>query len=161
MNDSLKQHARARATSATHENIVRSFQRAGHGGDLLLDLCMMALCVYREARGDPPHGKLAVAWVVKNRALTGHRGKHTYRDVVLDPKQFSAFNPGDPNAVIFPDHDAIWITCLAAAVECHLGTVDPTAGALYYHAQSITPSWDMDKLRETGRAGNHIFYTEA
>jgi hypothetical protein len=32
--------------------------------------------------------------VVRNRVDTGYRGKHTYREVVLDPYQFSAFNPG-------------------------------------------------------------------
>ncbi len=34
-----------------------------------------------------------VAWVIRNRVETGYRGRKTYRDVVLDPFQFSAFNP--------------------------------------------------------------------
>ncbi|MEX0821108.1 MAG: cell wall hydrolase [Rhodothermales bacterium] len=34
-----------------------------------------------------------VAWVVRNRVETGYRGRSTYREVVLDPFQFSAFNP--------------------------------------------------------------------
>jgi hypothetical protein len=34
--------------------------------------------------------------VVRNRVETGYRGKGTYRAVVLDPYQFSAFNPGSP-----------------------------------------------------------------
>ena len=33
-----------------------------------------------------------VAWAIRNRVETGYRGKRTYRDVVLDPWQFSAFN---------------------------------------------------------------------
>lgn len=36
-----------------------------------------------------------VAWVVRNRVETGYRGRDTYRDVVLDPFQFSAFNPNN------------------------------------------------------------------
>jgi hypothetical protein len=35
-----------------------------------------------------------VAWVVRNRVETTYRGRSSYRDVVLDPYQFSAFNPG-------------------------------------------------------------------
>ena len=35
-----------------------------------------------------------VAWVVRNRVETEYRGRDSYRDVVLDPYQFSAFNPG-------------------------------------------------------------------
>ena len=31
--------------------------------------------------------------VVRNCVATGYRGRRTYRDVVLDPAQFSAFNP--------------------------------------------------------------------
>ena len=34
-----------------------------------------------------------VAWVVRNRVETTYRGQDTYRDVALDPYQFSAFNP--------------------------------------------------------------------
>lgn len=34
-----------------------------------------------------------VAWVVRNRVDTAYRGKRTYEHVVLDPYQFSAFNP--------------------------------------------------------------------
>ena len=36
-----------------------------------------------------------VAWVIRNRVETGYRGQETYREVVLDPFQFSAFNPGN------------------------------------------------------------------
>lgn len=40
-----------------------------------------------------PHEQELVAWVVRNRVETGYRDKTTYREVVLDPYQFSAFNP--------------------------------------------------------------------
>ena len=35
-----------------------------------------------------------VAWVIRNRVEARHRGARTYKEVVLDPYQFSAFNPG-------------------------------------------------------------------
>ena len=51
----------------------------------------LARCIYSETkRADEME---LVAWVVRNRVETEYRGRGTYRDVVLDPYQFSAFNP--------------------------------------------------------------------
>jgi len=52
----------------------------------------LARAIYSETK--LPHEQELVAWVVRNRVETGYRGESTYREVVLDPYQFSAFNPG-------------------------------------------------------------------
>ncbi len=52
----------------------------------------LARAVYSETK--KPHEQELVAWVVRNRVETQYRGQSTYRDVVLDPSQFSAFNYG-------------------------------------------------------------------
>ncbi len=52
----------------------------------------LARAIYSETKR--PHEQELVAWVVRNRVDTGYRGQSTYRGVVLDPYQFSAFNPG-------------------------------------------------------------------
>jgi hypothetical protein len=52
----------------------------------------LARAIYSETK--LPHEQELVAWVVRNRVETGYRGKSSYREVVLDPYQFSAFNPG-------------------------------------------------------------------
>lgn len=52
----------------------------------------LARCIFSETKR--PHEQELVAWVVRNRVETQYRGKSSYRDVVLDPMQFSAFNPG-------------------------------------------------------------------
>jgi len=58
------------------------------------DLLWLARCIYSETkRADEQE---LVAWVVRNRVETGYRGKRTYREVVLEPFQFSAFNPDNP-----------------------------------------------------------------
>lgn len=54
----------------------------------------LARAVYSETK--LPHEQELVAWVIRNRVETGYRGKTSYRSVVLDPYQFSAFNPGSP-----------------------------------------------------------------
>ena len=53
------------------------------------DVLWLARCVYSES--DRAREQRLVAWVVRNRVETGYRGT-TYRDVVLEPYQFSAFN---------------------------------------------------------------------
>ena len=53
------------------------------------EVLWLARCVYSES--DRPHEQRLVAWVVRNRVETRYRG-YTYREVVLETKQFSAFN---------------------------------------------------------------------
>ncbi len=52
----------------------------------------LARAIYSETKR--PHEQELVAWVVRNRVDTDYRGNSTYREAVLDPYQFSAFNPG-------------------------------------------------------------------
>ena len=54
----------------------------------------LARAIYSETK--LPHEQELVAWVVRNRVETRYRGERTYREVVLDPYQFSAFNPESP-----------------------------------------------------------------
>jgi len=51
----------------------------------------LARAIYSETK--LPHEQELVAWVVRNRVETNYRGRGSYREVVLDPYQFSAFNP--------------------------------------------------------------------
>ncbi len=53
----------------------------------------LARVIYSETKR--PEEMELVAWVVRNRVETQYRGKKSYQDAVLDPFQFSAFNPGD------------------------------------------------------------------
>ena len=56
------------------------------------DVLWLARCIYSETKkGDEQE---LVAWVIRNRVETGYRGQYTYEGAVLDPYQFSAFNPG-------------------------------------------------------------------
>lgn len=53
----------------------------------------LARAIYSETKR--PEEMELVAWVVRNRVETRYRGKASYESAVLDPFQFSAFNPGD------------------------------------------------------------------
>lgn len=52
----------------------------------------LARCIYSETKR--AEEQALVAWVVRNRVETRYRGESSFRGVVLDPYQFSAFNRG-------------------------------------------------------------------
>ena len=56
------------------------------------DILWLARVIYSETK--QPHEQELVAWVVRNRVETAYRGGASYRQVVLDPYQFSAFISG-------------------------------------------------------------------
>lgn len=59
----------------------------------------LARAIYSETKR--PEEMELVAWVIRNRVETRYRGRSSYRDVVLDPFQFSAFNPGSGKRLFY------------------------------------------------------------
>jgi hypothetical protein len=52
----------------------------------------LARCIFSETKR--VREQELIAWIVRNRVETSYRGRGTYQSVVMDPFQFSAFNPG-------------------------------------------------------------------
>lgn len=123
---------------------------------ILIRLYTLALCLWREARGETILGKVLVAQVIENR-VKDTRWPDDYVSVITQPWQFSAFNPNDPNVVKFPkEDDPTWPDCVAAATIV-LEAPSPLTRANHYHAKSVNPTWaNTDKI--VMREGNHIFY---
>ncbi len=137
------------------------------------DRMMVALCVWREARGESDAAMRGVAWVVRNR-IADTRWPGSGHGVVLQPRQFSAFNVGDVNAVKFPnERDAAdwraWLRVLDAVDDVFGFGVervapgadaDPTKGANHYHSipdGRPLPGWARREA-ETLRLGPFRFY---
>lgn len=125
----------------------------------LLDRFLLALCVWREARGETLTGKKLVAAVVINRRTdAAHRWPRTISGVILQPLQFSSFNAADPNSVKFPNTAmdlSIWEDCVAAADGAIIGPL--TTDANHYHVEGLHPAWaDTSKIVAT--EGAHVFY---
>ena len=59
----------------------------------------LARCIYSET--NRPEEQELIAWVVRNRVENTYRGKSTYKQVVLDPYQFSAFNADAPKSQLY------------------------------------------------------------
>lgn len=119
------------------------------------DHTMLALTIWREARSEPEDARLGVMHVILNRVAQSPKEgwPNTIHAVCVQPYQFSSFNKGDPNSIVWPleknkeDWEA-WEEILAmidAAEE------DPTEGANFYHDDSISPpykAWLGDKATE-------------
>jgi spore germination cell wall hydrolase CwlJ-like protein len=115
---------------------------------------VLALCLWREARGESREAQTGVAWVLRNRIAKRFRGKDAI-EVVLWPYQFSSFNANDPNARKFPrDDDKAFAQCLAVVQD---PGPDPTGGALMYHDASVHPNW-AEASKMTAAIGAFRFY---
>ena len=124
----------------------------------------LARTLYGEARGEPRRGKIAVAWVIRNRAIRPGWWGRGIIEVCLKPSQFSCWNANDPNrpklTAVTVDSPS-FLRCYASAAGV-LADVheDPTNGATYYYADYIDrPGWARD-MAETVRIGRHIFLKE-
>lgn len=123
-----------------------------------------ALCIFREARGASMPAKVAIWWVLRNRAADPRaRWPKTIAGCVTEPYQFSSFNKGDPNSTLFPDQKQIqdwdaWQDCQDAVMVAIGG--DPTDGATNYHSipdGQPLPSW-ADSAKLTVTIGPFKFY---
>lgn len=124
------------------------------GPELFTDWMYMAKTVFGEARGENEPTRLAVAWVIRNRARDPRRRWGTsVWDVVTRPKQFSCWNPGDPGreAMLHPMRNPaerlVWHEC--ARVSWHVLTApeqaNPLPGVRYFHDATIPPpAWTRD-----------------
>ena len=122
------------------------------------DWSLAALCVWREARGEPYAGKLAVAFSIRNRVNKPRWWGHDWRSVILKPFQYSSFNVNDPNSKLFPGvDDKAWQECLAAVGAVMSGRLeDNTGGATHYCTLDSNPPW-WATATPTVVIGNHKF----
>jgi Cell Wall Hydrolase len=130
-------------------------------GDPRDEIACLALNIYHEARGEPDEGKLAVGHVVLNRVLSG-RFPSTVCEVVQQGGevrrnrcQFSWWCDGRSDT---PRNRQDWQRSSELALAIYWGqTEDPTNGALWYHADYVSPAWRHD-FDQGPTIGRHIFY---
>lgn len=110
-----------------------------------------------EARNEGAEGMNAVGHAINNRSMaTGYSPSDTIRQY----KQYS-FNDDQNFAVVEQmalANDPLYQEAIRLANEILSGTsIDPTGGAIYYHANYVTPNWMGDYV-PTATIGAHQFY---
>lgn len=131
------------------------------------DVRLLAATAWGEARSEGADGMRAVAHVMVNRVSS--RFGEDLKTVILSPRQFSAWNVGDPNRPLVqnPERYATagenletWQEAQLIAREVLTGqSVDPTGGALFYHTRAIRPWWSSYGEGRTV-IGAHVFYRD-
>jgi N-acetylmuramoyl-L-alanine amidase len=144
------------------------------------DLRYLALTIWGEARSHGEDGMRAVGHVIVNRlslSKSSNRaarryGSGTVENVVRHRRQFSCWNTNDPNkrrmrnidqlVVNRPDYHA-WQDAQRIAREILTNqSVDPTGGAVMYHATYVSPAWSRaDSMVQVANVENHVFYKDA
>jgi N-acetylmuramoyl-L-alanine amidase len=138
----------------------------------------LARTIYGEARGEPPEGQVAVAWVIVNRALAaqagqrrdrpGHHGQFgdgTVKGACLARAQFSCWNDDGTDesqrAKLLALHatDPVLQKCRHIADGVLDGQYDdPTNGCLFYfNPDVVDPPWAKD-VNYVTTIGHHDFY---
>lgn len=131
------------------------------GKDVDEELNCLALNIYWEARSEPTLGRFAVAAVTLNRVI--HKGfpdticgvVHQGRERGLHRCQFSWVCDGKSK---IPGNQKAWLEAEHIAYTMlYLDLPDPTDGALWYHADYVSPGWAKAMARVT-QIGRHIYY---
>lgn len=136
----------------------------------LADWIFGPLTVYLEAEGETDEGKLAVAFVIANRA---RRSGKSVVDTVLSPYQFSCWNTSSPRRGAL---DALEPVAFGAALRAWASAAwglvpDPTGGATHFlnvatvrAVSGRLPGWatrpgtdELDPARVTATIGQHTF----
>lgn len=123
---------------------------------------LMIRTIAGEAGGESPEGQAAVAHVIMNRAGDGKYGPNI-ASVIMAPKQFSVWNPGDPagNIARNLDPNSPQYQRIGQIVDgVTSGNIpDPTGGARnYYNPRAASPSWGPQLAQSNDvTIGSHRF----
>lgn len=142
---------------------ARVRETAVEAGDVDRQLECLALNVYWEARGEPTSGQFAVAAVTINRAddpafprtICG-----VVRQGVGKGRNQCQFSWACDRRADHPRDGSAWDSARAVAFDALFANAsDPTAGATYFHATRVRPSWARSMVK-VGRIGRHVYYRE-
>lgn len=133
----------------------------------------LELTLVGEARGEPIESIVAIGSVIRNRLHNNPTKYKSYRDVCLEPFQFSCWNIDDPNKSLLDEliqkmldgqsiDDPYIRQCLFIGKGiADWSLLDNTRGSLHYMTTKLLvekpPSWALKRTNELVR-GNHTFF---
>jgi len=124
--------------------------------------------IYFEAAHEPQKGKEAVAFVTLNRVYSEQYPDTICGVVKQQTKhvcQFSWYCEDRPRRISYAknltkNQEVLYNDIRDTAIYVYLNYEnlrDPTKGALFYHADYVSPYWQKTKIQTT-QIGRHIFY---
>jgi hypothetical protein len=124
---------------------------------------LLAITIWREARGESDGGMRAVAHVIRNRHLAWNMD---WDQVISSRNQFSSMTfKGDQQLVLWPDDDSEKFKCILNIAEAVFDgkDVDLTNGALYYwNPVTADSTWFVEhvatKMPKVAVIGQHEFF---
>ena len=129
------------------------------------DKALLALTLWREARGEIVDAKKAVGCCIRNRVRNPRWWGTDYSSVMTKRWQFSSLTAaGDPNLIQWPNPiDTAWQACMQIADDVYNDVlVDTTNGATSYYDKSLDgnpPTWATDgSLAHKCDIGNFHFF---
>ena len=134
-----QQHLTIQNIEQEKESIVDTLStvRDSLDNSLSRDVLWLTRAIYSET--DRPLEMYYVAHVIKNRVETCYRGQCTYKDVILDPYQFSAFNNNNQYYRNVNKSNARrlgpWIAAKQVALDVYMEDIDPTQGSTHFFSQ--------------------------
>jgi spore germination cell wall hydrolase CwlJ-like protein len=135
--------------------------------DVKREIECLAENIYFEAGHEPREGKVAVAFVTLNRLNNGRFGSDicgVVKQKTAGVCQFSWYCEERPKAmsqgkVLTNSNNSLYNDIRNTAIYVYANyelLADPTKGALFYHADYVTPGWK--NMERTAVIGRHIFY---
>lgn len=129
----------------------------------VFDVFTLARTIYGEARSEPLLGKIAVAWVARNRfAARRWFGVAGLAELCQRPSQFPCWDVecGQRARLLKVTlDDPLFQDSMYAALAVIRGhEPDPTGGATHYHAATGEPPDWAEGLTPTATIGDRAFY---
>lgn len=128
-------------------------------------VALLALTMWREARGEGLDGMAAVGLVVQNRVRVWGP---SWDKVLVGKNQFSSMTvPGDSQLVVWPTDEPLFKLTYMKAWDIFKGECpDITHGALYYaYLPNVTSGWFLREIvgkpavhPVLAQVGRHTFY---
>lgn len=125
------------------------------------ELALMALTIWREARGESYTARVGVAHSVRNRVEKPKWWGKSYDEVLSKKWQYSSLtDPKDRQLTTYPrPDDAIFEECLTIAYGVMNGIIqNPVPGADSYYDDSIAPPKWAEQKMFVAKIGRLNFY---
>ena len=122
---------------------------------------IVPLTIWREARGEGRDGMIAVAFVIRNRALlVNKQWPDDPERVCLQKKQFSCWNDSDPQRDLYPNETDLTYNMAQQVWDQLIVLHDPTGEATFYlNPKGVSRNpFDDPQFVKTAEIGNHWFY---